>query len=314
MTGPAGGADPAPAPPEEVGEVAAAKGRAIDDLVALLRPGRGSGTATVVCIPARYGPVAFGGLGVAITIAAACLDAPAGTRMHSLHGHFLRPLRADGETTVALAGEMVKAGRTLTLMRVTASQDAKPAIVATCSFTADTDGYTYDLSGIPGDVAPPEDIDPTAMPPWVEPADGEDQAALAQSDQIAEESWPWDDRWLDPSPARPDGTRESTHRHWFRIPRDLGDDVHLHTALMGYASDWTGIGGRPLKLDGDTEGMISLDHAVWFHRPPRVDQWLLQDVQALVNHGGRGTLRGVIRDRHGTIVASMAQEMLLRVV
>ena len=66
-----------------------------------------------------------------------------------------------------------------------------------------------------------------------------------------------------------------------------------------------------MHLDGDTTGMISLDHAAWFHRPARVDEWLLQDVQSLVNAGGRGTLRGVIRNTHGQIVASMAQEMLL---
>jgi len=91
-------------------------------------------------------------------------------------------------------------------------------------------------------------------------------------------------------------------------------DPHLHAALLGYATDWTGIGGRPLHLDGDTTGMISLDHAAWFHRPARADEWLLQDVQSLVNAGGRGTLRGVIRDIDGRVVASMAQEMLLRPV
>ena len=103
-------------------------------------------------------------------------------------------------------------------------------------------------------------------------------------------------RWLGPSPLRPDGTREATHRHWFRLPRGLDDDPHLHAALLGYATDWTGIGGRPLHLEGDTTGMISLDHAAWFHRPARADEWLLQDVQSLVNAGGRGTLRGVIRN------------------
>jgi acyl-CoA thioesterase II len=125
---------------------------------------------------------------------------------------------------------------------------------------------------------------------------------------------PWDQRWLGPSRMRPAGTREATHRHWFRLPRKLEDDPHLHTALLGYATDWTGLGGRPLHLDGDTTGMISLDHAAWFHRPGRADDWLLQDVQSLVNAGGRGTLRGVIRNLQGLIVVSTAQEMLLRPV
>jgi len=188
----------------------------------------------------------------------------------------------------------VKAGRTFCLHRVTATQDDKPAITMMCSFTADTDGYVYDLSGIPDDVLLPDGL------PEPEPFDGEPA--------------PWDVRWIGPSAERADGTREATHRHWFRIPRPLADDPHLHTALLGYATDWTGIGGRPLHLDGDTTGMISLDHAAWFHRFARADEWLLQDVQSLVNAGGRGTLRGVIRDTSGRIVASMAQEMLLQPV
>src|SRR5258708_25948163 len=98
---------------------------------------------------------------------------------------------------------------------------------------------------------------------------------------------------------------------WLKIPAALPDDAPLHTALLGFATDWTGVGGRPLHLEGDIAGMVSLDHAAWFHRPARADEWLFYDVQSLVNAGGRGTLRGVIRDQQGRIVASMAQEMLL---
>ena len=98
---------------------------------------------------------------------------------------------------------------------------------------------------------------------------------------------------------------------WFRIPAALPDDLHLHTALLGFATDWTGIGGRPLHLDGDIEGMVSLDHAVWFHRPARADDWLFYDVHSLVNAGGRGLLRGVMRDHEGHVIVSVAQEMRL---
>jgi len=189
---------------------------------------------------------------------------------------------------------VVKAGRTFNLHRVTATQDDSPAITMSCSFTTDTDGYVYDVSPIPEGVPPPDQLPPP--------------------DGVDGEVGPWDVRWLGPSPLRPDGTRKATHRHWFRLPRTLGDDPHLHAALFGYATDWTGIGGRPLHLDGDTTGMISLDHAAWFHRFARADEWLLQDVQSLVNAGGRGTLRGVIRDTSGRIIASMAQEMLLQPV
>jgi acyl-CoA thioesterase-2 len=264
---------------------------AIDEFLDLLRHER-RGDAWVGRTPDWFGPVVFGGIGLALTVGAASRDAPAPTRLHSIHVHFLRPVLAGRE--VEVRSVPMKQGRTLTIHDVTTSQDGKPVITARCSFTTDTDGYVYDLSGIPEGVPMPDQLPEPDDPP----------------DHIG----PWDTRWLGPSPARPDGTREATHRHWFRLPRTLDHDPHLHTALLGYATDWTGIGGRPLDLDGDTTGMISLDHAAWFHRPARVDHWLLQDVQSLVNAGGRGTLRGVIRDRQGRIVASMAQEMLLRPV
>lgn len=270
----------------------------IDELLGLLRhtPGASEGE-WIGRTPDGWGPVVFGGIGLMLTIAAACRTAPAGTRLHSVHAHFLRPLRGGDEITFRCS--VVKAGRSFALYQVTALQDDRPGLAMTCSFTADVDGddvYVYDVAGLPADVPRPSELPPEGPP------DGE------------EDDGAWDVRWLGPSSERADGTREATHRHWFRIPRALDDDVHLHTALLGYATDWTGIGGRPLHLDGDTTGMISLDHAAWFHRPPRVDEWLLQDVQALVNAGGRGTLRGVIRDVEGRVVASMAQEMLLRPV
>jgi len=264
---------------------------ATDEFLALLQLER-QGSMLVGRTPDWYGPVVFGGIGLALTVRAACNDAPEKSRLHSIHAHFLRPVLGGRE--IAFATEIVKAGRTFALHRVTAVQDGKDAITMTCSFTADTDGYVYDLSGIPEDVPLPDEL------PAPEPID--------------DEPGPWDVRWIGPSAPRRDGTREATHRHWFRMPRTLEDDPHLHAALLGYATDWTGIGGRPLHLDGDTTGMISLDHAAWFHRSARADEWLLQDVQSLVNAGGRGTLRGVIRDSNGRIVASMAQEMLLQPV
>jgi acyl-CoA thioesterase-2 len=264
---------------------------AIDEFLDVLRH-EPRGYMWVGRTPDWFGPVVFGGVGLALTISAACRDAPVGSRMHSLHAHFLRPVQGGQE--IVFRSDVVKAGRSFNLHRVTASQDGKPVITMTYSFTADTDGYEYDLSGIPDGVPPPED--------------------LPEPDDTEHDIGPWDVRWLGPSPMRLDGTREATHRHWFRLPRALDDDPHLHTALLGYATDWTGIGGRPLHLEGDTTGMISLDHAAWFHRPARADEWLLQDVQSLVNAGGRGTLRGVIRNTQGLIVASMAQEMLLNPV
>ena len=87
----------------------------------------------------------FGGIGLALTISAACRDAPVGSRLHSLHAYFLRPVQGGQE--IAFRSEVVKAGRAFNLHRVTASQRAKPVITMDCSFTTDTDGYVYDLPG-----------------------------------------------------------------------------------------------------------------------------------------------------------------------
>lgn len=254
------------------------------------------GDVLVTCASDPAGAPQFGGTVVLMMTSAACRHAPEGKRAHSIHAQFLRPVI--GGTEVEITTDVVKSGRSVSNHLLTARQGGKPTMVMLCSFTADTDGYDYDVAGLPTGLALPDDL--PVDPPWDEDEHPDD--------------WPWETRWLGASPVRSDGTYESTHRHWFRIPRRLPDDPALHLALLAYATDWTGTGGRPLNLDDDTGGMLSLDHAAWFHRPSRADEWHLMDVQSLVNAGGRGTLRSVIRDTEGRIVASMAQEMILQPV
>jgi acyl-CoA thioesterase-2 len=234
--------------------------------------------------PEWFGEVLFGGFVIAQAIIAATRDAPEGRRFHSMHAYFLRPVVTGAPITYTLRD--LREGKSFTTRQVAAEQRGKPTLEMTCSFTADTDGYVYDLPAR-HDVPPPEHL-------TVEPGPG-----------------PWLGAFVGPTEPAADGTRESTHRVWFRIAGELPDDEHVHAALLGFATDWTGIGGRPLHLDGDTRGMVSLDHAAWFHRVARADEWLFYDVQSLVNAGGRGLLRGVIRDRDGRVVISVAQEMRL---
>jgi len=237
--------------------------------------------------PEWPGEYLFGGFVVAQALMAASRDAPAGTRIHSMHAYFLRPVGSNARVDYLVND--LRRGRSFTTRRLQATQGDKAVLDMTCSLTSDADGYVYDL--------PAPSTFPSLNDRSVEPGPG-----------------PWEAVYLGPSTASATGTRESTHRMWFRIPGDLPDDSHLHTALLGFASDWTGVGGRPLHLEDDTQGMVSIDHAVWFHRPARVDAWLSYDVQSLVNAGGRGLLRGVMRNPDGHIVASVAQEMLLAVI
>jgi acyl-CoA thioesterase II len=239
-------------------------------------------------VPDWFGDVLFGGFVVGQSVAAVMADAPPGRRLHSMHAYFLRPVIATGPVEYEL--RPVRDGRSFSSRHLVATQGGKPVLEALCSFTDDTDGYVYDVpapSGLP-------ERDEAAAEPDTGPG-------------------PWIAQFLGPSDRRDDGTYESTDRKWFRIPVPLPDEPHLHTAMLAFASDWTGVGGRPLRLDDEIgiEGMVSLDHALWFHRPARADDWLYYDVESLVNAGGRGLLRGVMRDDDGRIVLSIAQEMKL---
>jgi acyl-CoA thioesterase II len=237
--------------------------------------------------PEWPGDYLFGGFVVAQALMAASLDPPPGTRIHSMHAYFLRPVR--GDAAIGYQVDDLRQGRSFTTRRLQATQAGRAVLEMTCSLTSDRAGYVYDL---PGTWPPPSFEHGT-----VEPGPP-----------------PWEAVHLGPSPASTEGAWESTHRMWFRVPHDLPDDPNLHMALLGFASDWTGLGGRPRNLEGDAQGMVSLDHAVWFHRPARVDSWHFYDVHSLVNAGGRGLLRGVMRDPDGRVVVSVAQEMLLAVV
>src|SRR5258708_23896416 len=95
---------------------------------------------------------------------------------------------------------------------------------------------------------------------------------------------------LGPSPIEADGSRRSTSRMWFRTSAPLPDDPHLHAALTAYATDITQTGARPLHLEGDTPGIISLDHPVSFPPPIRPDACRRYDVRSAIDSARRGLL------------------------
>jgi acyl-CoA thioesterase II len=235
--------------------------------------------------PAWFGERLFGGFVLAQGVHAATQAAPEGRRIHSLHGYFLRPVFAGLPLSYRVTP--IREGRTFAIRHLEATQDGNAVFTMMFSFTADTEGYEYELP-MSDDIPKPDEL-PASLGPG-----------------------PWEVAEVGATPPAPDGYRASTRRAWFRIGRPLPDDRHLHEALIAFVTDMTGTGGRPLHLDGDVTGMVSLDHAAWFHRPLRADEWVLYDVHSLVNTGGRGVLRGSIYGPDGRLAASVAQEMLLR--
>jgi acyl-CoA thioesterase-2 len=237
--------------------------------------------------PDWFGERLFGGFVVGQAVAAATQTTPPGRRLHSLHGYFLRSVVAGRPLSYRAAA--LREGRSFTTRRLDAAQDGRAVFSMLCSFGPDTDGYEYELP-LGFDAPAPDELHPVVGPgPWVKAEIG-------------------------PTPPGPDGTYRSTSRAWLRVGARLPDDAGLHAALIAFATDMTGTGGRPRHLEGTVEGMVSLDHAVWFHRPLRADEWLLYDVHSLVNTAGRGLLRGTMHGPDGRLGVSVAQEMVLRPV
>ena len=235
--------------------------------------------------PATFGERSFGGQILAMATAAAIRSAESTDAPHSLHGYFLRPVAP--LTPVRMRVEAIREGRSFRTFEVRMTQHDKPVFVATCQFHAAEDGVDYQpaMPVLP----PPEDV---------------------------EEHWrhgPIESRSLGPTPMREDGTHESTRRSWLRLTVPLPDDPVIVAAMAAYVSDLTGTAYRPLSLN-QYEGFIdaSLDHAVWFHRPVRIDEWVYFDLHCALNHAGRSLIRGSLYDAAGRLCLTIAQELLIR--
>jgi acyl-CoA thioesterase-2 len=258
--------------------------RAVEDTVAALSVRRAADGWAAQMPPDVWGPVVFGGFVIAQAVVAVTRQVPEGGRLHSLHAYFLRPVA--GGKNVTYRTTPLRDGKTMALRRLDAEQEGEHVLTMTCSFTADKEGYEYERA-LPSNLPRPAGLPTRKIGPWV----------------IAD---------LGPTDPEPDGTRRSTHRMWFRTAAPLPDDPNLAAAFIAFATDITYKGGRPLHLEGDTRGMISIDHAVWFHRPLRPDTWSFYDVHSLINANGRGLLRGTMYSHDGRLCVSVAQEMLLR--
>jgi acyl-CoA thioesterase II len=259
----------------------------VDAIVARPVASAADGTETFVttCPDWWGGDRTFGGMVVAQALHAATQTVPAGLDVHSLHGYFLRPSYPRFPSTHSVA--RLRDGRTFTTREVTTEVEGRTVFRMTCSFHGAEAGDEYQLpmAGVPA----PGEIEGTEAP------------------------FPFDVRNLGATPRRPDGTYESTRLCWFRTREPLADDPALHACVLAYLSDMTGAAFRPHSLDawgGYTDA--SLDHALWFHRPRRADEWNLFDFQAVANAGGRSTIRATMHGADGQLYLSMAQELLIR--
>lgn len=245
-----------------------------------------------------FGPRVFGGQVAAQALRAAVATVDADRRPHSLHAYFLRPGRPGAP--IAFEVERTRDGRSFTTRRVLARQDDEVIFEMSTSLHVVDPGVDYQRP-LARDVPPPDSVP--------------DRVGLVPPELV--DRLPVELRELGPTAPDADGWYASTRRVWMRVKRRLADDPLLHVCVLTFLSDMGAVMGARAPLPEQPLDRIqgaSLDHAVWFHRPIRADDWFLYDLHAVSNGGARGLARGTIHSLDGTLGASVAQEALLRVV
>lgn len=249
----------------------------------------------------------FGGQVASQALAAAGFTVE-GLLAHSLHGYFLRP--GDPAVPVLYSVDRIRDGRSFVTRRVVASQRGRAIFNLACSFHKEEKGYEHQ-SPMPG--AP----EPEDLPSWKELVRrNQEQIPDLELRQKRGEP-PIDFRFVDLPVFLGGDVRPDPNLIWIRASGELPDDPALHQCVLTYATDMSLIDtivrhhGRKGPLGPPAMG-ASLDHAVWFHRPFRADQWLLYAQESPSAFGARGFARGALYTRSGSRVASVAQEGLVR--
>jgi len=226
---------------------------------------------------------------------------------HSLHAYFLRA--GDPDAPIVYNVDRSRDGRSFSARRVVAIQHGRPIFTLAASFQVEEDGleHQFDMPQVPG----PEEVPAMALLPREE------------FDHMPKSMQRWLDRFgpfefravrgADPDDQAPQPPYKEL---WFKLHGELDDNPQLHRALLAYVSDFHLVGTATLPhgiswVQGNLM-IASLDHAMWFHRDFRLDDWLLYSCDSPSTGSGRGLARGMIYDRAGRLVASTAQEGVIR--
>jgi len=240
----------------------------------------------------------FGGQVLAQSLMAAAKTVDPDRPVHSLHAYFLRP--GDPDEPITFTVERLRDGRSFSARRTHALQRGEPLLSMISS-------YQEPAQGLDHQVEMPDVVGPDELPSLVD--------QYGQLDLV--NSSPLDLRHVEgPLFLTPGPERVAHQAVWLRAVDKMPDDPLLHTALMAYASDFSLLETilRRHGLSWATPGLkaASLDHAMWFHRPVRMDEWLLYVQESPSASGARGLGLGRLFTADGTLVASVAQEGMLR--
>ncbi|MEO8804260.1 MAG: acyl-CoA thioesterase II [Rudaea sp.] len=251
----------------------------------------------------------FGGQVVGQALSAAQRTVDPSRSVHSLHAYFLRA--GDIEAPIVYEVDRARDGKSFSVRRLVAIQHGQQIFNFSASFQVDEAGVEHQMP-MP-DVPPPEEIAPLPPVPASELAN-----LPPKLQRWLAKKGPFEFRHVQPRNELNPVKRPPFQQIWFRLIDRAPDDPALHRAMLAYASDFHLIGTATLPhgisyLQHNVQ-MASLDHAIWFHRPFRVDEWLLYACDSPSAQGARGLTRGMIFTRDGRLVASTAQEGLLRLL
>jgi acyl-CoA thioesterase II len=279
---------------------------ALDNLEhALQLEAQGNNRFRAINEPSRFGRV-FGGQ----LLAQAMQAATATVSDHlpqSLHAYFVRSGGSD--TPLDIDVERVRDGRSIAIRQVTVMQDGRTLLTAVASFH--TNPVEPDLAHPPLRIPPPEEL--PLLQHWVQYTPPAMRSNAATWIDVPP---PLEIRIAE-APTFLGGTQALGPRsHWMRLPREIADRSAVHSALLAYASDYLlvdmALRNHPQPVSYGSLAALSLDHAIWFHRPVRFEEWHLYTQEMVAVTGHRAMIRGTIRDAAGQTVASTAQEVLVR--
>ncbi|WP_394938227.1 acyl-CoA thioesterase [Psychromicrobium sp. YIM B11713] len=254
----------------------------------------------------QYSQRVFGGQVLAQSLIAGIRTVEESRAVHSLHGYFLRA--GDADLPITFGVQRLRDGRSFSARRIHAYQNAVPILSMIASFQEPDVGIDHQDS-MPAGIPDPETL-PSAA-----------QLLAGLNHPLAKATFrrPFDVRhvgsnlYLTPD----EGDRQPYQAVWMKAVDRFPDDPNLHRAALAFASDYTLLEPslRPHGLSWTTPGMsvASLDHAMWWHRPARVDEWLLYVSASPSASGARGLNIGKFFTREGVLVASVAQEGMIRV-
>jgi acyl-CoA thioesterase-2 len=248
----------------------------------------------------------FGGqvIGQALVAAARTVE---GRAAHSLHAYFMRP--GDPSVPIIYEVDRIRDGKSFATRRVVAIQHGEAIFSMSASFQVEESGFDHQLP-MPS-VPPPEEL----------PSESDLKALFVESApepvrRYWERERPLELRPVDLRHYLSREPLEPVQQVWIRATGRLPDDPNIHRSVLAYASDMTLLDtslfahGRNI-FDRDLQ-VASLDHALWFHRPFRIDEWLLYNEDSPSASGARGFSRGSLFSRDGRLIASVAQEGLIR--